>query len=292
MCVFADAQRPSRHFAEAGRVDATRLRDSGAGQLGLAADRERDRVFVGYRGEVLDQRALLLGRGIAPFETRFLRRPAKVGCGLAVEMNEGDHDLVHRAGERARERGESVAVLGCRCQRGDHDGVVTPHGGTGSERPRKPAKRAHGRGGIDGRALERARVSGDRHLDDERVAARRDLREGGGEGAQVPGPEDEPVDGVRPQRDGERRAAVWIDDVAEPGVEAIHEPRPVEGRDVRLVARGYDQPIDQLTRPVANGHRRRFGYRPARGAACNLLAPVAPRAIRSYITPREAPIRL
>jgi hypothetical protein len=170
------------------------------------------------RRELPDKRAFLLGLRIAPGEAVPARRGAEVARALAIEVGEGDRDLVDAAAQGRRELAEARAVCLGRCQRGDQDRVVAPdHGARSpfvSERPHLGERRP----GIDHMRLERARIDGDRELDHE-GRARPDLGQIRDERLDVPRPEDEARHLRRPQRDPVGWAAIGVADLGKTRLE-------------------------------------------------------------------------
>jgi len=230
---------PARDVRQAVGVDAAGGADRTLNQLGLGAEREAHLVLGRDGGELGDERASLLGLGIAPGEAVAASGGGEVAGALAVEVGEGDHDFVHLVLKRRRELRETGPVGLGRRQRRDQDRVVAPDHSTRSPLLPELHHLRDRRLGVDHVGLERAGIAGDRELDHEGRPGR-DRPQVREEGLDVPGPEHEARGLRRLERDPVGRAAVGVFHLGKAGPEPGQEPGGVEGRDIRAIARGDD----------------------------------------------------
>src|SRR5437879_1594351 len=159
--------RALRDIGEAVGVDATRLAALRPGELRLRADGQAHAMRRRDGGEAVQQSTLFRRLRITPGKVMPPRRDGEIALRLAVRGGKGDDYLVGSPREPGGQPLEVALVPRRRGQRRHDDRIVAPDDGALA-----PARRQIGDLGdraprIDDRALERARVAGQRILYDE-----------------------------------------------------------------------------------------------------------------------------
>jgi hypothetical protein len=225
--------RPTR--SESRGIDAARFTGARHLEIRLGAERQPHVVHPRRGNETREQRALVVVVGIPPGEAVASRRGVEIAYRLAIGLNEGDDDLVDDAGEHPREAREIRRVPIGRRQTRQHDRIVAPNHDARTKAAGERAHLAQRRGRRERADLERARIVGEGELDVERRDAA-DAVPVTHHRCRIPGPEDEAVDRVRPQRDDGWPAAIGTAHAGFAGGQAGHQPAGIEGGNIGPIA--------------------------------------------------------
>jgi hypothetical protein len=244
--------RALRDVGKAVGVDATRRAALRPDEFRLRADGQPHALRRRDGGEAVQQSTLFRRFWITPAKAMAPRRSSEIALRLSVRGGEGDDDLVGLPRERGGQSLEITLVPSWRGQRRHDDRVVAPDDGALA-----PARgqignlddRAHR---IDDRALERARVAGQRILHDEgrAPAHRRQMRR---ERRHIPGPKNEPVDRALAQRHLIGGAAIGIADAAASLGQAAQEPSRIKGRNISSITSGNNHCVMASSGRAARG---------------------------------------
>jgi len=170
--------------------------------------------------------------GISPGETVLSRGQIQVAAAFAVDLREGDANLVHRTLQGASQRGKIAAVEGGIGQIREDNGIITPDHRSAAILPGQGLDIVDCLGRRQHRWFQGAGIARDGVLHHE---WRRQDCQIVPERQHIPAPKDEAIDVIAPQRDPIRPAAIGVGDHDVTQRQPLCKPGGIKGRNIRAV---------------------------------------------------------